>query len=123
MLVPCKGSLSTRIQSTCQFESYILIPVEEHFQTLDGKVFFHLLWVTQDHSLSVCELGRGGDPAARRGQQGPGCGLELEVVLVTSPLAHGASARDLGSHWDASSERPCQSELFILVPLGSEINF
>ena len=64
MLVPCKGSLSARIQSTCQFESYILIPVEEHFQTLDGKVFFHFLWVTQDHSLSVCELGGGGDPAA-----------------------------------------------------------
>nr|XP_019833765.1 PREDICTED: ankyrin repeat domain-containing protein 27-like [Bos indicus] len=40
VLVPCKGSLSTRIQSTCQFESYILIPVEEHFQTLDGKDVF-----------------------------------------------------------------------------------
>uniref|UniRef100_A0AC11D8J9 Ankyrin repeat domain 27 n=2 Tax=Caprinae TaxID=9963 RepID=A0AC11D8J9_SHEEP len=37
VLVPCKGSLSTRIQSSCHFESYILIPVEEHFQTLDGK--------------------------------------------------------------------------------------
>ncbi|XP_054394229.2 ankyrin repeat domain-containing protein 27 isoform X5 [Pongo abelii] len=37
VLVPCKGSLSSSIQSTCQFESYILIPVEEHFQTLNGK--------------------------------------------------------------------------------------
>nr|XP_042087866.1 ankyrin repeat domain-containing protein 27 isoform X2 [Ovis aries] len=40
VLVPCKGSLSTRIQSSCHFESYILIPVEEHFQTLDGKDVF-----------------------------------------------------------------------------------
>ncbi|KAB0383482.1 hypothetical protein FD755_005399 [Muntiacus reevesi] len=58
VLVPCKGSLSTRIQSTCQFESYILIPVEEHFQTLDGKVFFDFLWATQDHrGLWVPEVG------------------------------------------------------------------
>ncbi|XP_057566673.1 ankyrin repeat domain-containing protein 27 isoform X1 [Hippopotamus amphibius kiboko] len=40
VLVPCKGSLSTSVQSTCQFESYILIPVEEHFQTLNGKDVF-----------------------------------------------------------------------------------
>ncbi|KAI2590145.1 ankyrin repeat domain 27 [Homo sapiens] len=40
VLVPCKGSLSSSIQSTCQFESYILIPVEEHFQTLNGKDVF-----------------------------------------------------------------------------------
>ncbi|XP_008837693.1 ankyrin repeat domain-containing protein 27 isoform X1 [Nannospalax galili] len=37
VLVPCKGSLSSNIQATCQFESYILIPTEGHFQTLDGK--------------------------------------------------------------------------------------
>ncbi|XP_076988384.1 ankyrin repeat domain-containing protein 27 isoform X3 [Tamandua tetradactyla] len=37
VLVPCKGSLSSSVQSTCQFESYVLIPVEEHFQTLNGK--------------------------------------------------------------------------------------
>ncbi|XP_066876431.1 ankyrin repeat domain-containing protein 27 isoform X13 [Kogia breviceps] len=40
VLVPCKGSLSGSVQSTCQFESYILIPVEEHFQTLSGKDVF-----------------------------------------------------------------------------------
>uniref|UniRef100_A0A452UEU5 Ankyrin repeat domain-containing protein 27 n=1 Tax=Ursus maritimus TaxID=29073 RepID=A0A452UEU5_URSMA len=40
VLVPCKGSLSSSVQSTCQFESYILIPVEEHFQTLNGKDVF-----------------------------------------------------------------------------------
>ncbi|XP_010987401.2 ankyrin repeat domain-containing protein 27 isoform X1 [Camelus dromedarius] len=40
ILVPCKGSLSSSVQSTCQFESYILIPVEEHFQTLNGKDVF-----------------------------------------------------------------------------------
>ncbi|KAM9607844.1 ankyrin repeat domain-containing protein 27 isoform 2-T2 [Trichechus inunguis] len=40
VLVPCKGSLSSNVQSTCQFESYILIPVEEHFQTLNGKDVF-----------------------------------------------------------------------------------
>ncbi|EHB09995.1 Ankyrin repeat domain-containing protein 27 [Heterocephalus glaber] len=37
VLVPCRGSLSSSVQSTCQFESYILIPVEGHFQTLNGK--------------------------------------------------------------------------------------
>ncbi|XP_007952535.1 ankyrin repeat domain-containing protein 27 [Orycteropus afer afer] len=37
VLVPCKGSLSSSVQSACRFESYILIPVEDHFQTLDGK--------------------------------------------------------------------------------------
>nr|KAF6408913.1 ankyrin repeat domain 27 [Rousettus aegyptiacus] len=52
VLVPCKGSLTSNIQSTCQFESYILIPVEEHFQTLNGKVFISL-WVNQGCSLSV----------------------------------------------------------------------
>ncbi|XP_037675224.1 ankyrin repeat domain-containing protein 27 isoform X2 [Choloepus didactylus] len=40
VLVPCKGSLSSNVQSTCQFESYVLIPVEEHFQTLNGKDVF-----------------------------------------------------------------------------------
>ncbi|XP_075393450.1 ankyrin repeat domain-containing protein 27 isoform X1 [Tenrec ecaudatus] len=37
VLVPCKGSLSSSVQSTCRFESYVLIPVEERYQTLDGK--------------------------------------------------------------------------------------
>lgn len=59
VLVPCKGSLSSSVQSTCQFESYILIPVEEHFQTLNGKVFISL-WVNQGPSLSVWEGGAGG---------------------------------------------------------------
>ncbi|KAK2492495.1 hypothetical protein MC885_007928 [Smutsia gigantea] len=40
VLVPCRGSLSSSVQSACQFESYILIPVEEHFQTLNGKDVF-----------------------------------------------------------------------------------
>ncbi|XP_029782441.1 ankyrin repeat domain-containing protein 27 isoform X3 [Suricata suricatta] len=40
VLVPCKGSLSSSVQSTCQFESYVLIPVEEHFQTVNGKDVF-----------------------------------------------------------------------------------
>lgn len=64
VLVPCKGSLSSSIQSTCQFESYILIPVEEHFQTLNGKVFTSL-WVSQGPSLSVWEsVGRAGGPTS-----------------------------------------------------------
>uniref|UniRef100_A0A8C9J5H8 Ankyrin repeat domain 27 n=1 Tax=Piliocolobus tephrosceles TaxID=591936 RepID=A0A8C9J5H8_9PRIM len=58
VLVPCKGSLSSSIQSTCQFESYILIPVEEHFQTLNGKVFISW-WVDQGHLLHVWDQ-RGG---------------------------------------------------------------
>uniref|UniRef100_A0A8C5VLT6 Ankyrin repeat domain 27 n=1 Tax=Microcebus murinus TaxID=30608 RepID=A0A8C5VLT6_MICMU len=37
VLVPCRGSLSSSVQSTCQFESYVLRPVEERFQTLNGK--------------------------------------------------------------------------------------
>ncbi|XP_028930361.1 ankyrin repeat domain-containing protein 27 isoform X5 [Ornithorhynchus anatinus] len=37
VLVPCKGSLSSNIQSTCQFDSYVLKPAEESFQTLNGK--------------------------------------------------------------------------------------
>ncbi|XP_053522549.1 ankyrin repeat domain-containing protein 27 isoform X2 [Artibeus jamaicensis] len=40
VLVPCKGSLTSSVQSTCQFESYVLRPVEEHFQTLNGKDVF-----------------------------------------------------------------------------------
>lgn len=40
VLVPCKGSLSSSVQSACQFESYVLRPVEEHFQTLNGKDVF-----------------------------------------------------------------------------------
>lgn len=64
VLVPCKGSLSSSIQSTCQFESYILIPVEEHFQTLNGKVFTSL-WVSQGSSLSVWKsVGRAGGPTS-----------------------------------------------------------
>ncbi|RMC09030.1 hypothetical protein DUI87_14034 [Hirundo rustica rustica] len=37
VLVPCKGSLSSNSLSTCQFESYVLKPLEENFQTLNGK--------------------------------------------------------------------------------------
>ncbi|XP_038609355.1 ankyrin repeat domain-containing protein 27 isoform X6 [Tachyglossus aculeatus] len=37
VLVPCKGSLSSNIQSTCEFDSYVLKPAEESFQTLNGK--------------------------------------------------------------------------------------
>ncbi|KAL1769523.1 ankyrin repeat domain-containing protein 27 [Sigmodon hispidus] len=37
VLVPCRGSLPSSVQSSCQFESYILVPTEGHFQTLDGK--------------------------------------------------------------------------------------
>ncbi|XP_075849087.1 ankyrin repeat domain-containing protein 27 isoform X2 [Microcebus murinus] len=40
VLVPCRGSLSSSVQSTCQFESYVLRPVEERFQTLNGKDVF-----------------------------------------------------------------------------------
>uniref|UniRef100_A0A4X2JN70 Uncharacterized protein n=1 Tax=Vombatus ursinus TaxID=29139 RepID=A0A4X2JN70_VOMUR len=38
VLVPCKGSLPSSTQSTCQFDSYVLKPVGESFQTLNGKV-------------------------------------------------------------------------------------
>lgn len=64
VLVPCKGSLSSNVQSTCQFESYILVPVEEHFQTLNGKVFISF-WVTLSHSLSAWEVGGVGRRAGR----------------------------------------------------------
>ncbi|OBS77198.1 hypothetical protein A6R68_16359 [Neotoma lepida] len=37
VLVPCRGSLPSSVQSSYQFESYILVPTEGHFQTLDGK--------------------------------------------------------------------------------------
>uniref|UniRef100_A0A8C3JC83 Ankyrin repeat domain 27 n=1 Tax=Calidris pygmaea TaxID=425635 RepID=A0A8C3JC83_9CHAR len=37
VLVPCKGSLSSNSLSACQFESYVLKPLEENFQTLNGK--------------------------------------------------------------------------------------
>ncbi|XP_005052748.1 PREDICTED: ankyrin repeat domain-containing protein 27 [Ficedula albicollis] len=40
VLVPCKGSLSSNSLSTCQFESYVLKPLEEKFQTLNGKEIF-----------------------------------------------------------------------------------
>ncbi|XP_068550045.1 ankyrin repeat domain-containing protein 27 isoform X2 [Anas acuta] len=40
VLVPCKGSLSSNRISTCQFESYVLRPLEENFQTLNGKEIF-----------------------------------------------------------------------------------
>ncbi|XP_009083349.1 PREDICTED: ankyrin repeat domain-containing protein 27 [Acanthisitta chloris] len=40
VLVPCKGSLSSYSLSTCQFESYVLKPLEENFQTLNGKEIF-----------------------------------------------------------------------------------
>lgn len=37
VLVPCRGSLPSNVQASCQFESYVLVPTEGHFQTLDGK--------------------------------------------------------------------------------------
>lgn len=37
VLVPCRGSLPGSVQASCQFESYVLVPTEGHFQTLDGK--------------------------------------------------------------------------------------
>ncbi|XP_049642946.1 ankyrin repeat domain-containing protein 27 [Suncus etruscus] len=37
VLVPCKGSLPGSVPSSCQFDSYILVPGEEHFQTFSGK--------------------------------------------------------------------------------------
>uniref|UniRef100_A0A8I6APD4 Ankyrin repeat domain 27 n=1 Tax=Rattus norvegicus TaxID=10116 RepID=A0A8I6APD4_RAT len=37
VLVPCRGSLPSNVQASCQFESYVLVPMEGHFQTLDGK--------------------------------------------------------------------------------------
>ncbi|XP_059130811.1 ankyrin repeat domain-containing protein 27 isoform X1 [Peromyscus eremicus] len=37
VLVPCRGSLPGSVQSSYQFESYVLVPTEGHFQTLDGK--------------------------------------------------------------------------------------
>ncbi|XP_051017762.1 LOW QUALITY PROTEIN: ankyrin repeat domain-containing protein 27 [Acomys russatus] len=37
VLVPCRGSLPSSVQASCQFESYILVPTEGHFQTLNGK--------------------------------------------------------------------------------------
>ncbi|XP_035305098.1 ankyrin repeat domain-containing protein 27 isoform X4 [Cricetulus griseus] len=37
VLVPCRASLPSSVQSSCQFESYVLVPTEGHFQTLDGK--------------------------------------------------------------------------------------
>ncbi|XP_067158612.1 ankyrin repeat domain-containing protein 27 isoform X2 [Apteryx mantelli] len=40
VLVPCKGSLSSNSLSTCQFESYVLKPLEENFQTFNGKEIF-----------------------------------------------------------------------------------
>ncbi|XP_062356328.1 ankyrin repeat domain-containing protein 27 isoform X1 [Cinclus cinclus] len=40
VLVPCKGSLSSNSLSTCQFESYVLKPLEENFRTLNGKEIF-----------------------------------------------------------------------------------
>ncbi|XP_020840709.1 ankyrin repeat domain-containing protein 27 isoform X2 [Phascolarctos cinereus] len=40
VLVPCKGSLPSSTQSTCQFDSYVLKPVGESFQTLNGKEIF-----------------------------------------------------------------------------------
>ncbi|KAL6090111.1 hypothetical protein STEG23_003463 [Scotinomys teguina] len=37
VLVPCRGSLPSSVQSSYQFESYVLVPTEGRFQTLDGK--------------------------------------------------------------------------------------
>uniref|UniRef100_A0A8C6K2T2 Uncharacterized protein n=1 Tax=Melopsittacus undulatus TaxID=13146 RepID=A0A8C6K2T2_MELUD len=40
VLIPCKGSLSSNSLSACQFESYVLKPLEDNFQTLNGKEIF-----------------------------------------------------------------------------------
>ncbi|XP_055582584.1 ankyrin repeat domain-containing protein 27 isoform X1 [Falco cherrug] len=40
VLVPCKGSLSSNSLSSCQFESYVLKPLKENFQTVNGKEIF-----------------------------------------------------------------------------------
>uniref|UniRef100_A0A8C3RMB5 Ankyrin repeat domain 27 n=1 Tax=Chelydra serpentina TaxID=8475 RepID=A0A8C3RMB5_CHESE len=58
ILVPCKGSLSSSCLSTCQFDSYVLKPVEEKFQTLNGKEIFIqgnliILGTGFNHHLSV----------------------------------------------------------------------
>lgn len=82
VLVPCKGSLTSNVQSTCQFESYILKPVEEHFQTLNGKVFISL-WVNQGYSLSVWVGWRGENPAC------PPFTSMLNDGLITSVLWYG----------------------------------
>lgn len=37
VLVPCKGSLSSRSISSLPFDDYVLKPVDERFQTLNGK--------------------------------------------------------------------------------------
>uniref|UniRef100_A0A2K5N3F3 Ankyrin repeat domain-containing protein 27 n=1 Tax=Cercocebus atys TaxID=9531 RepID=A0A2K5N3F3_CERAT len=82
VLVPCKGSLSSSIQSTCQFESYILIPVEEHFQTLNGKVFISW-WVGQGHLLHVWDQ-RGGK---RRLQQARPVSFSEEPLAPSDPFS------------------------------------
>ncbi|XP_025072509.1 ankyrin repeat domain-containing protein 27 isoform X2 [Alligator sinensis] len=58
VLVPCKGSLSSNNLPSCQFDSYVLKPVEERFQTLNGKEIFIqgnliILGTGFNHSLSV----------------------------------------------------------------------
>ncbi|KAM4721065.1 ankyrin repeat domain-containing protein 27 isoform 2-T2 [Rhinophrynus dorsalis] len=40
VLVPCKGSLSSILNSACSFDSYVLKPVEHGFQTENGKEIF-----------------------------------------------------------------------------------
>ncbi|MCI4381923.1 hypothetical protein PGIGA_G00257430 [Pangasianodon gigas] len=37
VLVPCRGSLSASSYTGAQFESYVLLPAEQGFQTVDGK--------------------------------------------------------------------------------------
>ncbi|XP_017341418.1 ankyrin repeat domain-containing protein 27 isoform X2 [Ictalurus punctatus] len=37
VLVPCRGSLSASSYTAAQFESYVLLPAEQGFQTVDGK--------------------------------------------------------------------------------------
>lgn len=38
VLVPCCGSLTTSSFSDSQFDTYVLQPVEDGYQTVDGKV-------------------------------------------------------------------------------------
>ncbi|KAF4081445.1 hypothetical protein AMELA_G00161350 [Ameiurus melas] len=37
VLVPCRGSLAASSYTAAQFESYVLLPAEQGFQTVDGK--------------------------------------------------------------------------------------
>ncbi|XP_053557650.1 ankyrin repeat domain-containing protein 27 [Bombina bombina] len=61
VLVPCKGSLSSKIQTTCLFESYVLKPAEEGYKTENGREVFIQgnlvkLGTGFNHNLSIAIL-------------------------------------------------------------------